>query len=167
MPPAVCWVTCVNTKRETSTISWIGKFPGNWSLFCQRHSLQVCLLRNLDNLLSILHIILRAGALTCATESNNAENERKNEVIFGTTNMLSLGRLEPHWGLNAARGLLCWPSWDYCGGWWQGWVNLFPGIKRPGDTEVFQQTEAPIFLHLYNKWFLFSNMSQWCLNHCN
>lgn len=94
----------------TSTISWVGKLPRNWSLFCQRHSLQVGLLRDLDNLLSILHIFLRACALTCATESNNAENKTNNYVIFRTMNMLSLWRLGPDLGLY-------WASWDYCDGW--------------------------------------------------
>lgn len=150
MPSAACWVMCVNAKMEIGTISWIGKLPGNWSLFCQCHSLQVCLLCNLDNLLSVLHIILRAGALTCATESNNAENKRKSEVNFGTLNVVSLGRMGPYRRLNAAWSLLCWPSLDHHGGWWQGWVNLFPDSKRPWDTEVFQQTEAIIVLHLYN-----------------
>lgn len=63
------------------TISRIRKLPRNWSSIGKCHRLQVSLLCNLDNLLSILAVIFRACALTCATETDNTtkrQTEREN-----------------------------------------------------------------------------------------
>lgn len=78
------WVKCesvwdgeVTKMKSYCTISWIRELPRNRGSVCECHRLLISLLGDPDDLFSILAIVLRACALTCATEADNTAKRRK------------------------------------------------------------------------------------------